>query len=217
MTRTATVLSAATVVLVTGIVHGTWTQRWRAAAEIDAAAARLEDVPTRAGGWKGTAAGPIPPDVLRSTGARGSWTRTFTSADTGQKVLVILLCGPTGRMSVHRPENCYPSQGYDLVADPLRQTIQSPGAADAEFWTARFAKPEVTTGGAQVRIFWSWNAAGRWQAPEFPRWTFAPQPYLYKLYVIRELPPRPERAEDDPAAEFLRQFLPELTRALAPA
>jgi hypothetical protein len=231
MTRTVLVLSAALIVLAAGLVHGTWTHRWQDDPALDDAAARLARVPTKAGGWTAGEAELIPPDELRSAGARACWKRSFTSADTGQKVLVILLCGPTGKMCAHRPESCYPGQGYDLTANPLRYPVQLPdlppqpsepaaqaaAGSWAEFRTARFARPEVATGGSQLRIFWAWNAAGRWQAPENPRWTFAPQTYLYKLYVIRALPPRPERAEEDPAADFLRHFLPELTRALAPA
>jgi hypothetical protein len=216
MTRTVVVLSAALIVLAAGLVHGTWTQRWQDDAALEAAAARLAAVPTKAGSWTAGEVESISPDELRSAGARGYWKRSFTSADTGQTVLVILLSGPTGRMCAHRPENCYPGQGYDLVANPLQHSVKVPDLPDAEFRTARFAKPEVASGGAQLRIFWAWNAAGRWRAPENPRWTFAPQTYLYKLYVIRVLPMRPERTEEDPAADFLRQFLPELTRVLAP-
>jgi len=217
MTRTVVVLSAALIVLAAGLVHGTWTHRWQDDPALDDAAARLARVPTKAGAWTAGEAELIPPDELRSAGVRACWKRTFTSADTGQKVLVLLLCGPTGKMCAHRPENCYPSQGYDLTANPLLYPVKLPDQPDAEFRTARFARPEVATGGSQLRIFWAWNAAGRWQAPENPRWTFAPQTFLYKLYVIRVLPPRPERTEEDPAADFLRHFLPELTRALAPA
>ena len=210
MTRTrVTVLSAAAVVLLAGFVHGTWTQRWLQSAELEAAVARLDNIPTRVGGWTASEVEAIPPEELKLAGAAGCWMRRFTAADSGQKVQVVILVGHTGRMSVHRPENCYPGQGYDLAGAPLRYSLKTP---DAEFWTARFTKPDVTTGGSQLRIFWTWNAAGQWKAPENPRWTFAALPYLYKLYVIRSLPERSERAEDDPAAEFLRQFLPELSK-----
>lgn len=218
MIRTAAVVSAAAVVLLTGFVHGTWTQRWHQSRDVDDAAARLDNIPKQIGAWKAGDVEPVESDALKTAGAVGYWVHSFTSVETGQKVLVILLCGRTGQMCVHRPENCYPAQGFDLTADPLHHNIKmASGQADAEFWTARFAKPEVTTGGAQLRIYWAWNAAGRWQAPEYPRWTFAPQPYLYKLYVVRVLPLGGERSGEDPAAEFLRHFLPELTKALAPA
>ena len=133
--------------LLTGFVHGTWTQRWHPSAEVDAAVGRLDAIPTQVGDWTAGDAETIEPEVLKAAGAQGCWMRSFTSAATGQKVLVVVLCGHTGKMCVHRPENCYPGQGYDLAAAPLHQAIKmANGSPDAEFWTARFAKPEVTTG-----------------------------------------------------------------------
>lgn len=218
MNRIVAVMSAALIVLVTGFVHGTWTQRWQQSAELDAAVARLDNVPMHISGWLAGNALTIEPEELKAAGAEGCWVRDFTSTDTGHKVHVIILCGPAGRMCVHRPENCYPGQGFDLVAAPVQHTVHFvDGSPEAEFWTARFAKPDVTTGGAQLRIFWAWDAADWWQAPEYPRWTFAAKPYLYKLYVIRPMPLGYERPGEEPAMDFLRHFLPELTRALAPA
>jgi hypothetical protein len=66
----------------------------------------------------------------------------------------------------------------------------------------------------QLRIFWTWFGDGTWRAPESPRLAFAPLPALYKLYVVRELPPRGERSEDDPSLDLLRRLLPALGRAL---
>jgi hypothetical protein len=218
MSRIVAILSAVVIVLLTGFVHGTWTQRWSPSADVDAAVARLNVIPARVEGWKAGDAEPIAPDELRAAGVQGCWSRTFTSETNGETVVVVVLCGSTGQMCLHRPENCYPAQGYDLAVAPLRYVVQmSDSAGNGVFWTARFAKPEVLSGTSQLRIFWAWDAAGQWQAPDYPRWTFAAQPYLYKLYVIRILPQRPERLDDDPATEFLRRFLPKLTQALAPA
>jgi hypothetical protein len=218
MKRTVVImLSAAGVVLLSGGVHGYLTERWYRSTEVEEAAARLADIPEHFGPWTAAAEEPIPANELQAAGAEGCWQRSFTSATTGHKVHVVLMVGRTGQMSVHRPENCYPGQGYNLASGaPLRRTIKTTGGPDAEFFTARFVKPEVTTGTSELRIYWTWNASGRWQAPEYPRATFAREPYLFKLYVIRELPQRAERAEDDPATVFLRLFLPVLCRALAP-
>jgi hypothetical protein len=219
MIRYAVVLSAAVVVLVTGILHGTLTQRFSGSSEdLDAAVGRLDNIPLKVGPWSASEAEPIEQQDLQAAGASGSWVRSFTSAETGQKVQVILLCGRTGKMCVHRPENCYPAQGFDLTGTQQHQNIKlADGAPDAEFWTARFAKPDITTGGEQLRIYWTWNAGGQWKAPEYPRWTCAALPYLYKLYVIRSLPIGGERQAADPAEDFLRQFLPELNKALTPS
>ena len=61
-----------------------------------------------------------------------------------------------------------------------------------------------------LRILWGWNASKGWTAPEDPRWSFASEPWLCKLYVIRETGGSAVKPEDDPCAEFLSVFLPEV-------
>jgi hypothetical protein len=65
-----------------------------------------------------------------------------------------------------------------------------------------------------LRIFWSWNATGPWQAPENPRFTFARYPVLHKLYLIREMATPEEPVEDDVGMEFMRQFQPAFQRVM---
>jgi hypothetical protein len=80
-------------------------------------------------------------------------------------------------------------------------------------WSGRFTKLGPT-GPERVRIHWSWLAGDRWLAPDSPRWTFLGQPFLSKLYVLRELPPGVERPEDDPTPAFLDLLVPALDRLL---
>jgi hypothetical protein len=136
----------------------------------------------------------------------------YTDARTGASALVILLCGRPGKMSVHRPEHCYRGAGYEMEAEPVRHTVGDDSPADC--WTAKFRKAGPA-GAVRLRIFWTWFGDGAWQAPDSPRLTFAPLPALYKLYVVRELPPRPERLEEDPSLDLLQQLLPSLAGALA--
>jgi hypothetical protein len=97
---------------------------------------------------------------------------------------------------------------YTLQADGLERP--------AEFWTARLRK-ENTAVPQYLRLFWSWCAAGEWKAPASPRVTFAGQPVLYKLYVVRPAGAADEPLDDDPCVAFLRHWLPEVNKALRPA
>jgi hypothetical protein len=212
MTRTLTFAAALAVIVASGLVYGGWTQRWQKSAELEARAARLRDLPDKIGPWKGAPA-ELPPEALALAGAEGSWVRRFIDERTGTSVLVILLCGRSGPVSVHPPEACYGSAGYALEAPPVRYT--PPGEAPAEFWSGKFKQPEA--GGRELRLFWAWNGDGAWRAPDNPRWTFAHLPALYKLYVIRETGGAAGRPDDDPAADFLRRLLPEAARALGGA
>jgi hypothetical protein len=210
MQRTAALLSGLALVVGAGWVHGLWTQRWARSAGLDAAVARMADLPDDLDGWK---AEPAEEDreALDAAGAEGWWVRRYTNPRTGAAVQVLLLCGRGGRMCVHRPEHCYGGAGYEMDAEPQRCPV-----GGAEFRTACFRKAELG-GPINLRIFWSWFDGSSWQAPDNPRWSLAQQPYLYKLYVIREVPEAAGKAEDDPAAGFLRLLVPALERGLSGA
>jgi hypothetical protein len=207
MRRILPLLAGLIIVAVTAVVQGVWTQRWQTSAALEAAVERLSGAPGDLGSWKAEPA-ELDADALAAAGAQGHWVRRYTDARTGTSVLVILLCGRPGKMSVHRPEHCYRGAGYDMMADPVH--CESAG----DCWTTRFRKEEPT-GDVQLRIFWTWFGDGAWQAPNSPRLTFAHLPALYKLYVVRELPPRQDRLEQDPSLELMQQLLPALAGALA--
>jgi hypothetical protein len=213
VTRILTFAAGLVIVIATGFLHGAWTQRWHESTALESAIAKLQSLPEQVGRWRARPA-ELDQEALEMAGAKGWWVRRFTDERTGTSLLVILLCGRAGPLSVHKPETCYSSAGYSLTSAPIRYTVRNETeATGAEFWTGLFKKPEV--GGEQLRIFWSWYNGGVWRAADNPRWTFAHLPALYKLYVIRETSGRPERLDDDPAAEFLRRLLPEMSRTLS--
>jgi hypothetical protein len=172
-----------------GLLHGLQTSRWEPTLALDEAAARLDAV-----NW---------------------WMRRYSK--DRQSVTVILMCGRPGRMAVHTPEVCYQGAGYQISGSPARQPLYAggPAAGDA-LWTARFVKQDAD-GMKYLRIFWAWTTAGTWQAPDNPRWTFRGEPFLYKLYVVRDSTGQQEAPANDPGLEFLRQASEEMRAALFPA
>jgi hypothetical protein len=206
------------VILASGLVHGMWTERWYRSAALESAVARLKSLPEEIGPWKGRVE-EQDPEALVMAGAAGSWSRRFINSDNGDEILVILLCGRPGLMSVHRPEHCYTGAGYELTTRPSRYSLpllpaQKAQQRPAECWTALFRKDEVA-GPLQLRIFWSWLGPAGWQAADNPRWTFAREQALYKLYVVR-VTPGPEPLAADPAVGFLVPLIAELDRHLVP-
>jgi hypothetical protein len=213
MNRILTFAVGLAIVIASSVVYGAWTQRWQESAALESAVAKLQSLPDEVGRWKAQPAD-LDRKALDMAGAKGWWVRRFTDERTGTSLLVILLCGRAGPLSVHKPETCYTAAGYALTSAPIRYTVHGDAEATAaEFWTGIFKKPEV--GGEQLRIFWSWYDGSAWRAADNPRWTFAHLPALYKLYVIRETNGRPERLDNDPAAEFLRRLLPETSHTLS--
>ena len=184
-------------------------------AELDEAVIRIADVPTTIGAWQAHEE-ETDAAAFEQAGAKGYWTRTYVNQRTRESVLVILMCGRPGKMSVHTPEVCYRGAGYELEGQPAAFPIKNEqGKATNQMWTAPFTKTAAIT--THLRLYWAWNSRGDWEASASPRWRFRGEPFLYKLYVSRDTGEEPNvTAEADPTAEFLRQLLPEMKQTLFP-
>ena len=95
-----------------------------------------------------------------------------------------------------------------------RSTVKdgAPAHAAAEFKTAVLTKTQAA-GQTQLRVLWSWYAAGAWSVPDNPRLAFARQPRLYKLHVVRET--AGESLDEDPCVDLVRQLLTAFQRQVA--
>jgi hypothetical protein len=200
---------AATVLIVaTGIVHGFWTDRWAAAVEPKQAAERLAQLPMTIGEWDGA-----DPEIQGESvpGVVGSLQRRYTHRVTGATVILALVCGRPGPVSIHTPDSCYTASGYDFGA--RSPVTVAPGV---DFWTADAVRVKATEE-TRLRLFWAWNSGQGWSAPDDARTNFARYPVLHKLYVLRELNSLAEPVKDDPVLLFLRALLPEMdARLFAP-
>ncbi len=192
-------------VVAAGFAHGKVTGRWESNAKLTDAAARLSQIPTSFGEWSSA-------DVTKNSEelavaeAAGYLCRHYRHARTGEEVTVLLLCGPPGPISVHPPTACYRARGYQLLNDP-QLTDLATERRDDQFQLAEF-RGQSTLTEDRVAIMWGWSVAGQWSAPESPRFAFAGEPALYKLYVTwdrshgqRPLPATLPRG-------FLAEFLP---------
>lgn len=211
MSRNTTVMIAVAVLVMSGLVHGLWAERWAPSLPLQQAADRVDHVPMEIGDWKAQTM-EADRDAFFQAGAQKYWTRSYVHARTKTALLVILMCGRSGRMSVHTPEVCYKGAGFDMAGkrEPLELKSEF-GEELGTFWTARFAKHAGVA--SELRLYWAWNATGAWQAPTNPRWEFRGEPFLYKMYLSYDAPglstPASEAVQD-----FMRQFLPELNKAL---
>jgi hypothetical protein len=206
-------LAAAAMLLVNGYLHGLWTNRWHRAGELETAIANLDRVPLTIGDWRGRAETLSDPDIAYA-GIEGYCFRSYVNQRTGKTVTLLLMCGRPGPIAVHTPDVCYGGSGYEMLGSVAKDVHKyRKNSATAEFFRARFSKTNAT-GGTDVRVTWSWGAAGQWQAPADPRLTFTRQSALYKLYVIQQVSPSSERFDEEVCKDFLDQLLPELDRAL---
>jgi hypothetical protein len=214
LSRMLPIWAALVAVLLAGMVHAIWTDRWGTGGADPLAAARLAAVPLIVGDWVGE---PLEIDQRQLTRAEINHhlLRRYVNRRTGREVSVLLVSGRGGPIAVHTPEICFAGSGYELVARPVRYTL--PGSSPApEFWTATFRKGGPVA--EHLRIYWAWNAAGTWQAPENARLALARFPTVYKLYVMRSTAGRPDEGTDaDPTPEFLKVLLPAMQQGFASA
>jgi hypothetical protein len=210
MRRLISLITVLTALAACGVVHGLWTDRWVSLPDVPNHAERMEQLPMALGDWQGQEL-----DIKKQPSKEfsGHLYRRYVNRRSGDSVTIALVAGRPGPVAIHTPDACYAASGYQ-VGTPTKQFVNSdaPGPA-AEFWTAPFLKTR-TADRSQLRIFWSWSAAGAWTVPGTPRVAFARYPLLYKLYVIRELPDPDQPVAEDPSLDLLRLLLPELHRAL---
>jgi hypothetical protein len=205
MKRCLPALIACLLVVVCGVVHGFWTDRWRPPTEAAEAAARMDALPQEIGDWKGET---VPDKNPTAGGTAGSIQRRYTNRRTGESVSIYLVCGRVGPVAEHTPDVCYVAAGFDVGPKSLAAV-----ADGASFWTADAARTK-DVGDTRLRLYWAWSADGRWSAPDNPRFAFVRAPALFKLYVQRDLADGGPAAQEEPCVNFLRALLPELNKTL---
>jgi hypothetical protein len=206
MKRWFAALVGSAALVVCGIVHGYWTDRWAPPLEVTQAAERLKAIPLALGEWEGEVLEVKPGEA--GQGVAGCIRRRYLHRQTGATISLFFVCGRPGPVSIHTPDVCYGASGFQ-VNTPSRyecRTGDSMWKADA----ARISATEET----RLRLYWGWNDGPVWTAASDPRVQFARRPLLYKLYVVRELSAANEPNGREPCEEFLHTLLPVLQRVL---
>lgn len=204
---TIAVVVAVALVAGAGLVHGKLSDRWGSSAALEAALARVPEVPLRIDGLIGEEL-PTDPKEFGMAGASAYWMRNYRDPDKKTTTLVILMCGRPGLMSVHTPDVCYQGAGYEMLGDPGTAAFDELGL----FWTARFVKQSL--GSDDLRLFWGWTNDGTWRAPASPRWEFRGGRFLYKLYVAQRASGRDEKSGRQAAEATVRRLLPAIRKTL---
>jgi hypothetical protein len=214
MRRNLPVLIALLSAVSFGVAEGIWSGRWRADA-VNAAAARLADVPLTFGEWEGTTRSLDQRQVTLAKLA-GYVSCSFTHRSSGDTMSILLMCGRPGPISVHTPDICFPGGGVEMSGEPHRLTYKIDQIKEpAEFLSARFDKG--SNGVQHSAVLWSWTADGAWTAPDNPRRSFGGAQSLYKLYIIHTMTtPEQMPGEDRDLEEFVHEFLAKLQTALFP-
>lgn len=196
---------ATALVVACGIYHGMLTDRWQTPTEPAEAAERLPAIPMTLGEWQGEDIRQGSPDPSIA----GSLQRRYVNQRTGQSVLIALVCGRPGPVSIHSPDACYAASGFHVGHISRAGAPRQLGT----FWNADAVRTRASEE-TRLRIYWAWNAGEGWSGSDNPRVEFARRPVLHKLYVLRELDSVEEGASTDPCLSFMEVLLPELDRTL---
>jgi RNA polymerase sigma factor (sigma-70 family) len=207
---------ALALLLGSGVAQRLWTGAWNNSNAPVEWSKRLENVPLTIGDWGGQ---PVEIDEKQFQAAEvgGYLARRYYQRGTGEEVLMLLVCGKPGPISVHTPDVCFSGSGFELVGELQQFLVAATERAHAaEFIKADMQRPiQGMNLEERLRIYWSWNRGGAWSAPKSPRWAFGAAPALYKMYLIYQPPAGDELKKEDPCQEFMRDLLPELEKALA--
>jgi hypothetical protein len=209
--RTLLIVAVPVILVVNGVVHGVLTFRW-VDKDLAMPAEKAAALPMVIGAWDGTTidmeSSPYPREMIVPSVAR-----RYVSRTNGAAVTVLLTWGHTGPLALHTPRECYGGLGYKYTPPYRHHSAIAGSDQTAAFWVALFSKADTPTP-EHLRIFWAWNATGRWEAADSPRLAFAGQRALYRLYVIRQLARPEEPLDSDPSLEFIPLLLQALENTL---
>jgi hypothetical protein len=177
--------------------------------------ARLEKLPLEVGPWKGTLGDKLDDSMRKAAGAEGDQCILYTNELTGEKARMFIDCGRLADMSKHRPDRCYPAQGYTADSEETQlEKVTTAAQSKVEFRTAVYSKADLKT-----RIYWSWASEGVWKAPDGEdglRKVFPRTRPVYKLYVDNPVRRADEQASEGPSIELIKVLIPAYEKVLFP-
>ncbi|MBA3315020.1 MAG: exosortase-associated EpsI family protein [Planctomycetaceae bacterium] len=204
--RAAIPIAAAVLIAASGVLHAVQTGAWGREQLLAASASRVEKLPLEIDGWKGKEL-EFDARQLKVAQASGAISRTYTKAENGAVLNVMMLCGPSGPIAVHPPTICFTAAGYVQVTKQRRVEVSSPdGRKFGSFWVADFEWRQDGGIPDRIRTYWGWSSDGQWRSPDYPRYEFAGSQVLHKLYVTRQVDS--EQTEPKVIEGFLQDFLP---------
>jgi len=189
-----------------GVIHGRLSGRWGPPLAMIAAGEKLAQLPAQFGPWKLAASHEFSEITKTELECTGYVDRTYVNQNTGERVDVMLVVGPTGAISVHTPEVCVGGRDYTIAGERRQVTVETPDAASHRFWSVAFRSRGLEA--STLRICYGWTAGGPWMAPENPRFYFVGKQYLYKVQVSAQGPLQAASTQRDAGQQFLRDFIP---------
>lgn len=210
-------LCAFAIIVLGGVAHGLANHRWIPNTAIATAVSRMSTIPATIGPWTSEEM-ELSNAELTIGSISGYVKRVYTNSQTGAEVVMLLVTGEPGPISLHPPTVCFSGRGFHVVGAEFGfATAMATAESNAQkhvFRCADFSNP-AEADPSLIRVCWGWTADGCWQSPDHPRVAFAGESALYKLYVSERWVPVPGVTDDTGTVElFLEAALPEISKAL---
>jgi hypothetical protein len=196
-----------------GWLHGHMIQRWGQAEALKMAAEQLQGgLPQRVGPWQLIKTHELEEGVVEVLQCAGYLHGVYTNDQTGDTIVVALVAGPSGPISVHTPEICYSAQDYEMAGDRQQVALRDSSSQIHTLWQIDARSRHA--GRPHLRLLYGWSSGGAWQAASGPRFAFAGLPVLYKLQLAG--PPDTHLSANslDACQDFLSGFLSQIQSRL---
>lgn len=210
-------LPAVVAIIVIGVgilAQGYYSERWSARYDDDLKVftPRVYQVPMEFGNWVGDKQ-EIDSLQFEGSDATGAISRSYKNSVTGDEVSIYLTVGMAYHMTLHSPDQCYPLNGYDIIAKKSQTEIDCGLDKKVEFARGGYRKQGVGT----VQILWTFSDNSTWYGPMVPKAAFATSGALFKLYIITKIQPGENpSATTRIGSDFAKEFLPILNQILFP-
>jgi hypothetical protein len=165
-------------------------------------------LPPRLGPWRLVKTHETPREVAAVLQCVACLHGAYTNDQTGDTVVVALIAGPSGPVSVHTPEICYSAVDYEITGERQRCELSDEQDQSHAMWQLHANSRQA--GRPNLRVMYGWSDGRVWQATNGPRFAFAGLPVLYKLQLAG--PPGDDASDQqpDPCHDFLSRFIADL-------
>ncbi len=209
------------------------TGEWMELQGLPEARQALQAIPKTIGRWETVAESVLDADSTAQLQVQGgNFVRRYRNTQTMAEVNLILMVGPTGKVTAHTPETCFGGRDYTQEGDRERITVGGPiktestgtestdeeaadktdteieGGNDA-FWKVNFVNNAVR--GDTISFYYAHNIGNGWEALDNPRYSFRFKKFAYKMqaeaYVIND---------QDVVRMFVQECVPEIQKHILP-
>lgn len=210
----AAVVAIAALTVAGSVMHGRMTDRWGERPDSRKAGDAVASLPLAFGSWERVGEdAKLDENVQTLLRCYGSVNRTYQNVETGERVAIALLAGPSHTLVVHSPEVCYSGAGYTPKTMTQAKVNVPENDEIAEFRRLTLQSNDIVE--QKLLVYYGWSAGDDWKAPEDPRWSLGHAPYLFKLQAAAVV--ADDSNEEDVVARFLADALPTLRTTLQAA